>query len=288
MKAIAITLFAVLGFQSVFADADVESRTFQDSPNGSGNMAFVEGPVNRSSQANMGVGADPYARIDALNQEVAELRGRLEEQDHQIQQLNKRQRELYLDLEKRFGGMTPQHTDASDVMPNEEGKRTFSNETFAQAAGAAAAGDMKTAANDMQSELNNAVMGGARDEAAYKAAYELMRQKKYTEATAAFHQMLENTPHSKHTANVHFWLGELAMLGGNNADAEAEYNQVVNNYPTSPKAPDSLVKLGMLAADKNHGTVAKEFYQRVINEFPDSPAAQVAAKQKLRLEKAGI
>jgi len=286
MKSYIIALLSVFATQVAFAEAEVESRTFQESP-GAGSMQFVEGPANATAQGSMGVGGaasgDVYSRIDALTQELSEMRGRLEEQEHQMQQLNKRQRDLYLDLDKRLGGSTfGPHADASDTEP----KNTSSMASALASPSPVAAEENQPTGSE---GLSNAALGTNRDEEmAYKAAYELMRVKKYTEATAAFNQMLENTPQGKFAANAHFWLGELAMLAGNNAEAEAQYNAVINHYPTHAKAPDALVKLGMLALDKKHNDVAKELFTRVINEFPDSAAAQVAAKQKLRLEKAGV
>ena len=56
---------------------------------------------------------DVLNQIDILQQEIREVRGLLEEQDHEIQLLNQRQEKLYVDLDHRINKLVTANNNLS-------------------------------------------------------------------------------------------------------------------------------------------------------------------------------
>ena len=97
-----LTGFMALGAPlCVEALATVESRTGEPA-------VYAEEPINRSSVVASNAPAEDRAallslkHLETLKQEISELRGLVETQAHEIQQLKKSQQDFYTDLDKRI------------------------------------------------------------------------------------------------------------------------------------------------------------------------------------------
>ncbi|HEV2524469.1 MAG TPA: YbgF trimerization domain-containing protein, partial [Gammaproteobacteria bacterium] len=149
--------------------------------------------------------------LETLKQEVSELRGLVETQEHEIQQLKKSQQDLYTDLDKRMAQLQP--TKGSSVSktasktlvvvpPIATAKKSSVTivptgttsvpavpieEKIEETAVEPIASDFSesTAAMSKKGEADHATEKGA-----YEAAYNLVRTKRYTEATSAFQNYL--------------------------------------------------------------------------------------------------
>ncbi|RCU49453.1 MULTISPECIES: tol-pal system protein YbgF [Corallincola] len=180
--------------------------------------------------------------LQALQSEVDELRGMLETQNHQMQQILQRQRELYQELDRRLANSpvtTPTVPDstAGGVSPAE----------------------------------------GLTETAAYEKAVNLvLKDKQYDQAIPAFYDFINQYPASDLTPNARYWLGQLLFNKGQRKDANAQFEAVVNQYPNSPKRADAMLKMAMISQLDGDNTGAKNWYNRVIKEYPDSPSAQIA------------
>jgi tol-pal system protein YbgF len=111
---------------------------------------------------------------------------------------------------------------------------------------------------------------------AYSAAFELMRARKFPEATAAFSRFVRDYPNGGYTANSFYWLGELYLAQDNLEQARQSFTQVLNLYPDSQKVPDSLYKLGVVQHRLGDATRAREYLNRAVSQYPGSSAAALA------------
>ena len=179
-----------------------------------------------------------FYQLQLLQQEVMELRGRVEEQGYQIRQLKEQNLERYMDLDRRL---------------NEGG-------------GAAPGPSTETGtANSPTQEL-----AGEAD--AYRAAYSLVRSQQFADAVNAFQQFLVDFPRGRYAPNAHYWLGELylVVVPPDDESARREFSLLLEDYPDNSKIPDALYKLGKIYFDRGDAARAREFFDRVINEFSDS------------------
>jgi len=212
-----------------------------------------------SGAASDGGTAELFMRFQQLEADVAQLRGQVEEQSHRLEQLEKQQKEQYLDLDKRIVALQ-QGQPAGAAAPTE-------------AAGpAAAGGPTSTAAPPV------APSPSLSERDAYNAAFELTKGRRFQQAIDAFNELLVEYPNGQYASNAYYWLGEcyLALPEPNLEKARQSFMQVVNLYPTNAKVPDSLYKLGIVYHRLGDRSQALGYLDRVQAQFPGTRAAQLA------------
>src|SRR3569832_2390066 len=165
---------------------------------------------------------DMLLRVQQMQQELQKLRGDLEVQTNEINGLKQRQRDLYLDIDRRLR----QAETSAQAAP------------AASASGAGAAGAPGGAAS--------APVGGSpeQERAAYQQAFDKLKEGRYDEAITLFRGVLANYTTGKLSDNAQYWLGEANYVTRRNRKDIDEINKVIANYPQSPKVADALLKLG--------------------------------------------
>lgn len=205
-------------------------------------------------------------RLNQMQQEVQMLRGMIEEQTHSIEMLEKRQRALYADLDKRIQKIktTSSQTGADGltfVLPDEND-------------GASASLLPSSKLNlSLSEQVSEATM---LDTSAYQAAYSFIKDKSYIEAVSAFKSFLSAYPESDLVPNAHYWLGELFLLKREHLEAINSFHRVVSDYAAHPKAADAMVKLGIVNLELGKMLEATQIFNQVKTQFPSSAASRIA------------
>lgn len=183
-------------------------------------------------------------QIDQMSQEISDLRGQLERNSYEMQQMLKRQRELFVELDRVRGEMKA--APVKEAKPAETGGKYSSN---------------------------------ADEQTAYQDAVDLILKKRdYTGAIAAFKQFQKDYPDSTYSANSHYWLGQLYFAKKQDKEAVKSFAAVVS-YKDSNKRADALVKLGDIAERNKNDAQAKKYYQQVVDEYPGSASAKIASSK---------
>ncbi len=165
---------------------------------------------------NTPVEQDVYSQIRALQDEMANLRGLIEEQAHEIKQLKQLQLDNYMELDRRLsGGAIP-----ASPSPVSDEVSSVAPVAVPQAANSVDEADL------------------------YKTAYDLLNSRKYDEAVVAFKSHLSQYPLGAYAANSHYWLGKVAMLKRDYPQAKTWFSKLINDFPASPKVPDAKLDLG--------------------------------------------
>ncbi|MEM0953600.1 MAG: tol-pal system protein YbgF [Pseudomonadota bacterium] len=200
-----------------------------------------------------GSAGEMFYQMQLLQQEVMELRGRLEEQEYQLKQLREQSLEQYLDLDQRLKG----------------------------SAGAVAEDGDTTEAGASETVTLPAVRTLAGEEEAYRAAYGLVRSQQFDSAVTAFRQFLVDFPGGRYTPNAHYWLGELylVLVPPDDESARREFTRLLEQYPNNSKVPDALYKLGKIYYERGNRDRAQAYLQRVVNEFANSGSSAVRLAQ---------
>lgn len=201
-----------------------------------------------------------FYQLQVLQQEVQELRGMMEEQNHRLDRLARDQQEQYLDLDRRMQAL--RNDGGAGGSP--AGGRPAADDAFGSGGGDAVGGAAATAA----------VGGSERD--AYTAAFELMKQRQFEQSAQAFQALINEYPNGAYTPNAFYWLGELYLAQDENEQARQAFAQVVNLYPDHQKVPDALYKLGVAYHRLGDLQRAREYLNRVRSEYPQSSAAGLA------------
>jgi tol-pal system protein YbgF len=195
-------------------------------------------------------------RLDNLQQQVYQLRGQLEVQAHELQQLKQQQQQHYQNLEMQLEQLTQRDSTTTKVV---------ATDTSGAIPG-------KPLALSTQRSSHNP----AQEQANYIAAYELVRNKNYPQAIKAMEAFIERYPTSQYAANAHYWLGEVYLTQQQLAESVAEFETVVDQFPNSTKVAPSMLKLGYAYLGQGDDTKARQQLRKVQQQFPGSHSARLA------------
>ena len=184
---------------------------------------------------------DLHFEVQALRDEVRELRGIVEEQANELRQLKQRQLDDYQDLDRRISASATgqQPTDSTSSFTTgggttDTGTPTGGVDSFGTAGSVDRTGAGTTAA----------AAPAEGEYEAYIANYNLIKARKIDEAVAGFNQFVAKFPNGQYTANAYYWLGEIYLLQNDLGKAETAFARVAEQFPAHSKVNDAKFKLG--------------------------------------------
>jgi tol-pal system protein YbgF len=113
----------------------------------------------------------------------------------------------------------------------------------------------------------------------YRAAVELVKAGKTTEAVAALRAFLTTYPQHEYADNAQYWLGEAFYANQDYQHALLEFRATIETYPRGNKVPDALLKVGYCYAALGQADKARAVLEQVVNLYPKSEPAALAAKR---------
>ncbi len=203
---------------------------------------------------------DLMTRIDSLQNEVQQMLGQMEEQTYSMEQLQQRQRDLYLDVDRRLRDL-------------EAARASLSAAPITPAGGALP----EPTANGAVSHTD--VVASQEERAAYGRAFNLLKEGRYDLAVTAFKTFVQTYPQGPFVDNAQYWLGEANYVQRNFAVALSEFDKAVKNHPNSPKRADALLKMGYTFQELGQNDNARMSLNKVIKNYPNTTAARLAQKR---------
>lgn len=208
--------------------------------------------LKRLIQARGAAQVNLQQQINELQEEVSELRGVTEEHSYKLDQIVDRQRELYIEIERRLSNIqqAPQPTQpeiTEQPLEQEYGGSLGENEAYDQAVNL------------------------------------ILKERRYDDAIPAFQKFIEQFPSSIYIPNAHYWLGQLQFNKANYNEAKKHFGEVISSYPDSTKRSDALLKQGTVLQKLGDNAAAKKLFQQVIAEFPESNSATLAKSRLVNL-----
>jgi tol-pal system protein YbgF len=113
----------------------------------------------------------------------------------------------------------------------------------------------------------------------YRAAVELVKAGKHTEAQAALHAFLKSYPRHDYADNAQYWLGEDFYAQKDFQHALAEFRATIETYPRGNKVPDALLKVGYCYQALGQAEKARAVLEQVVSLYPKSEPAALATKR---------
>ena len=215
--------------------------------------------------------AEMSQRLDDIQQNLRELRGRVEELEHGNEALSKQQHDLYADLDKRLSSA------AGGAAPGAPGGA--SGEPPA-GAGAGSAGGVPT---DNAAGAAGSSSSSSTEQAVYAQAFDALKAGSYSVAIAGFKDFLGTYPASPLAENAQYWLGEAYYVNKDYDAAGGAFRAVLKKWPASRKAPDALLKLGYTQAAQKQYAAARTTLTEVTKKYPGSDPARLAAERLRRI-----
>ncbi len=198
-------------------------------------------------------------QIEALRADIARMRGQIEVVSHQVETADKRQKDLYLDIDTRIRKL---------------------EEAREQAAAAAAAAAAQPPAAPPASAAAQPDPQQAGEMRAYQAALDQFKLGNYSLAVAAMQGFLVTYPNSTLAANAQYWIGMAHSGQRDYKNAIAAQRKLLASWPDSDKAPDALLSIASSQETMGDRRGAQKTLEEVIARFPKSSAA-ASAKQRL-------
>lgn len=198
---------------------------------------------------------DLYYQLQVLQQEVMLLRGQVEDQSRQLDQVKQQNLNRVVNLDRRV----------SEITAGLDGGELPAKVASVSPAAVNQAVDIPAQGGEYQ---------------AYRACYDLVKRKKFDEAITVFKQFQLDYPEGHYAANAYYWLGELYLTPPPRDIelARQSFAFLIERYPSHNKVPDALYKLGKVYYLKSDMPKSREYFERVIREYDktDSSAAKLA------------
>ncbi|MCL2657783.1 MAG: tol-pal system protein YbgF [Betaproteobacteria bacterium] len=189
-------------------------------------------------------------QIDALKQEISQLRGQIEVLTNDLDQAQKRQKDFYVDLDARM--------------------RKF--EASSLAAAPAPTAEPTQASAPPEPSANE-----TRD---YETALNQLKAGKYKDAASAFQAFIKAYPRSSFLPSAHFWAASALYQTRDVHEAAKLFGKVADSWPEDARAPDALLGLSNCQLELGDKKGSRSSLEKILAKYPSSPAAQTA-KQRL-------
>lgn len=289
LKKHALFSIALLSSASLYA-IPIESRGLSDSSPAANVVSDAGTPI----AGNMSW--DLIQKNQQLENQIRELRGKIEEQENTIDQLSKELKNRYTDLDQRLELLnqkldpeSSEQTAPTENAPATDGNAptniapTDTNTTTPQTVAPPIPAPQPTTESPAQpsTSSNNSSDPIALEKAAYTIALDAYKKGGAKQAIAPMQNFIKNNPNSIYTGNAYFWLAEfnLAIDPPNYNEAKKNYEIVAAKFPNSSKAPRALYQLYSIAKDVNKNTQTANVYKnKLLTTYPKSEEASYFKK----------
>lgn len=240
---------------------------------------------------------DLLNRITELQTEVQSLRNQVEQQNFKLQELEKRGRDQYVDLDGRLArlesgragtGAPLMDPEAVPPPPSSTSDAPSGQSVFEEPEVQAPidAGVQSTPAAPVAPGVIESTVDPADERALYESAFDSLKEGRYAEAARRFQGFLEQYPDGEYAPNAQYWLGESYYVTQNYQIALDSFQRLLSRFPSSSKAPDALLKVGYCHYELKQWDQAESILNQVVQQYPDTTVARLAQGRlrALRLE----
>ena len=206
---------------------------------------------------------DLFKDVEQIKSDIAKLRGQYEVLAYELEQAQKRQKDLYVDLDTRLrkleggtaGPGTPGATEGAPSTP-------VAGASPSLPPSAARPGDV------------------ASEQRAYDAALDQFKSGNYAAATASFQAFFRTYPKSPLAPSALYWAGNAQYGQKDFRGAITTQRQLLSTFPDSQKIPDALLNIASAQIELGDNAGARKTLGDIIAKYPTSEAAG-KARQRL-------
>jgi tol-pal system protein YbgF len=214
-----------------------------------------------------------FTQVEQLKTDVARLRGQIEVLNNESEQTQKRQRDLYIDLDSRLRRL-------------EGGPGANAPLTAAPAPGPAAAAPLPPASvappPPVAASASPAADAAAIEQRAYDVALDQFKAGNYAAAVASLNAFVKSYPKSQLAPSAYYWIGNSQFALKDYRAAIATQRQLVAGFPGNAKVPDALLNIATSQFELNDAAASRRTLEDLIAKYPQSEAA-IKAKQRLAI-----
>jgi tol-pal system protein YbgF len=220
--------------------------------------------------------ADIVLQNQTMQQQIAELKGIIEEQNYQLKSLKEKQKLLYIDIDSRLVELESKNTGAQannspSQTTNQIKQTVVVDEDYAQSSVETDVIDNKPKLSSYQED--------------YDSAFAHLRAGRFLESARAFEDFIQSYPQNELTDNAYYWLGESYYVKRQYPQALAAFQSLTTKFPDSSKASDSWLKIGYSYYEMDDLAKAETNLQKVVDSYPNTSIARLAKNRLLQLRR---
>jgi len=229
--------------------------------------------------------------IEQIKSDVATLRGQQEVLSYELEQAQKRQRDLYIDLDGRLrkleGAASAGGAPATAAPPTADAVAA-SGPTSPPLPGtaarvpppAASVPPSAAAIGQPGTRIPPSAADLAAEQRAYDAAYDQFKSGSYPAAIASFQSFVKTYPRSPLAPSAMYWVGNAQYAQRDFRAAIASQRSLIATYPDSQKVPDALLNIASSQSELGDAAGARRTLEDLVARYPTSEAAG-KARQRL-------
>jgi tol-pal system protein YbgF len=261
LAALCLAAFAQATHAALFDDEEARKRIAATNERIDRLQKDVEARLTTVEQLSKGQGIELQNQLEAMKADLARIRGQIEVLLNELDQQQKRQRDLYVDLDSRLRKLETPAAAAVPPAPEAAGTGT------PPAPGAVAATPGASPSPEQR---------------AYDAALEQFKRGDFPASIAGFSAFVKAYPKSPLAASAQYWVGNAQFARKDYRASIAAQRELVKTYPDSQKIPDALLNIASAQSELGDNAQARRTLEELIAKYPQSEAAG-KAKQRLGL-----
>lgn len=221
----------------------------------------VELDINQSKQDNRQALLQLQAQIEALKQDIANLRGEREQLLRDITLLQRAQKDTSVDIEERFQKINSQLAKQEAAPPPVKEEAPKSSKVNVQVDGFEFLADPEE----------------KRD---FEVAFVLFRKGDFAAAAKEFAQFVKVYSASGYKPSALYWLGSAKFARRDFNEAIAQLKGLVTDFPNHARAPEAMLTVGNAQLEIKQPKDARKTFNDLLKLYPTTEAA-AAAKDRL-------
>ena len=220
---------------------------------------------------------DLFNQVETLKTEFARLRGQIELLQNEMENTQKRQRDLYVDLDGRMRKLEAASAAAAAAAAATPPIATMPPGGVGGVGSPADAGRGTPPAVVVAPP---APVDPVAEQRAYDQGLEHFRAGRFAEAVTAFQIFNRTFPRSTLVPSAQYWIGNSLYATRDFRGAIAAQRQLIAQYPDSAKASDALLNIASAQSELGDLPAARATLQEVAGKYPSTEAG-AKAKQRL-------
>ena len=220
----------------------------------------VELEINQSKQDNRQAALQLQAQIEALKQDIANLRGEREQLLREITLLQRAQKDINVEIEERFQKIY-------DQFAKKEAPSTQKEEA------------PKSAKVNVQVD-GFEFLAEPDEKRDFEAAFVLFRKGDFAAAAKEFAQFVKVYSASGYKPSALYWLGSAKFARRDFNEAIAHLRGLVSDFPNHARAPEAMLTIGNAQLEIKQAKEARKTFNELLKLYPTTEAA-AAAKDRL-------
>jgi tol-pal system protein YbgF len=243
-------------------------------------------------------------QIETLNADINRLRGQIEVLNNSLDNAQRRQRDMYLDLDTRLrrieGGGDAAQKSATELdarikkleqqLSDLDARPKRSEQAAAAPAAPASTGTaaVPEPSPPVPPSVARPTAPTAADATSPRRAYDdalaLYRAGDYQGAIGAFDAFVKRYPRDALAANAQYWVGDAWFNLRDFRSAASAQQMLIATWPDSPKVPDAMLNLSSAQIALGDNPAAKKTLEELASRFPQTDAADKARQRLVRLK----